>query len=281
MSRPPRRLWGMPQLCLLSWAFLLLACLSVVAADPAVSVPPAAGTELTPSMLLDELQQTAKAKQARLTQLRQQMQRLREESRRAKSEPDSSAVPPPADHEAAPPEPVESTPPAPHAEPGNLLPPGAEALLGGEHDLTTATEPIAPHAVQAPSEHGVEGEHASEIVVGTSINRLSLGDSLFATGQTELALQAYDAIDAVKLPTTERYWVQYQLANCHRRLGNIPEAEQRYRRLAELVDGGWCAAHARWWLDALETRTEMQRDLNAIRETLKTVEEQLNAAATR
>ena len=76
-------------------------------------------------------------------------------------------------------------------------------MLDGEHELTAAAESNVPHAVRATSGHGVEGEHASEVVVGTSVNRLSLGDSLFAgygvdPGQSyparlEAALRARDA----------------------------------------------------------------------------------------
>jgi hypothetical protein len=149
---------------------------------------------------------------------------------------------------------------------------------GDEHHAPAATDPAAaPDGEHGATTTGELPAQSAEAVTGTRINRLALADSLFATGQSDLALQAYSSIELSKLAAVDRYWIEYQIANCHRRLGDRTEAEQRYRKLAGLVDGGWCAAHARWWLDALATRTTLERDLGQIRLSLQTIEEQLNA----
>jgi len=264
-----------------------LAC-----SEPAWSAEPAAAaapeSELTPAALLDDLDSTAKAKQARLERLRQQMQQLREESRRVKPKTAPVPLPPaaaPAPHAAtdiptAKPADLESQ--TPHSDAA------ASDLTAPAHQHASPGDVPVPHPPDGDSRsghaHPVDHPHAKnsgEVVVGASINRLAFADSLFATGRTDLALQAYSAIELVKLPVIDRYWIEYQVANCHRRMGNMPEAEQRYRHLAGLVDAGWCAAHARWWLDALSSRAVMQRDLSQVRETMKSIEEQLNAAPTK
>lgn len=246
---------------------------------------PAEAQSLTPSVLLDDLDSTGRQKQALMERLRQQLLQLAEQ-RRATAGPRRN---PPS------PEPPEQTPhqsdshavPTPPDEPGF---PGVDPFHTehGDHDPghpaeshhgsapnpehTLAPPQLEEHRAADPAAHG---HNKPAEVPGTRINRLALGDSLFASGQSELALQAYKNIETTRLPATDRHWIAYQIANCHRRLGDIPEAERRYRRLAGAVDGGWCAAHARWWLDALATRTALQRDLSAIQGTLKTINEQL------
>lgn len=276
-----------------------------VAEEPAPAALPGAQSpaeaELTPSVLLDDLEAAARAKQARLERLRRQLLQLGEDSRRAASTAASPVVPaPPPEPAAHPPEDAGAAstadptrqdldahlaPPQPshgsdadpsgHA-PASMPPDASDAAEFGEDDVPDA-------AIAHDPADGGDNEQlpqTTEAVVGTRINRLALADSLFATGQAELALQAYGSIQLTKLSAVDRYWIEYQIANCHRRLGNTAEAEQRYRALAGLVDGGWCATHARWWLDAISTRTKLQQELTQIRQTLHSVEEQLNAGPT-
>jgi hypothetical protein len=222
-----------------------------------------AEAEFTPSVLLDELESTARAKQARMERLRQQLLRLGEASRQAAAaQAQCPPGPPPANVDPS------------HA-PGEAPTPPAD----GQTDVAASDAGAAAHDGHAfaPGDELAPVAVSTEAVPGTQIDRLALGDSLFATGQSDLALQAYSSIELKRLPAVDRYWIEYQIANCHRRLGNRAEAEQRYRRLAGLVDGGWCAAHARWWLDAMSTRTSLERDLEQVRMSLRTIEEQLNA----
>jgi TolA-binding protein len=261
--------------CSALMAGVLCTGVTALADEPAGTGQPAGAgaSEMSPSVLLDDLESGAREKQARLVRLRLQLQRLAEENRRAREQ----VQPPEPEPDAA-----KDTPP----------PPAPEADL---EPLMPELAPNDPHAVPAPpveepahpadAAHGDAAvppqsgaaAHTAETLAGASINRLALGDSLFGTGQTELALQAYSNIELTKVAAVDRYWIEYQIANCHRRLGNVPEAQQRYRKLAGLVDAGWCAGHARWWLDALATRSELQKNLEAVKHSLKSMEEQLNA----
>ena len=288
-----RRIAAVPCATLCVWTLA-----SSIAAGSDAPVPmepngPAAGSPqgdgITPSVLLDDLDSTARAKQARMERLRRQLLQLGEASRRAAEARATPTVP----------EPTEPDPPvvAPDVvnpsfvDDAHAVPPPADI---DPHSSEPATDEHAhpDHAGSEASPHGDEhGAHGhattevhtpsesenTEALTGARINRLALADSLFATGQSDLALQAYSNIELIKLPAAERYWIEYQIANCHRRLGNKPEAEQRYRRLAGLVDGGWCATHAKWWLDALATKAQLERDLGQIKLTLHAIEEQLDA----
>jgi hypothetical protein len=266
---------------------LLTACINAFGVDVMADEPATdPASDLTPARLIDDLESTGREKQARLNRIRLQLQKLADAQR--SNPPAAAAVPPPepVPHQEPPPVPqldahvAHPAPPQPdaHAVP---VPPEEH---GPEHHGNPAHKHDETHA---PAEHDAGSEHvapvdgpsaqATETLVGASIDRMALADSLFGNGQSDLALQAYSSIELLKQPVADRYWIEYQIANCHRRLGNLAEAEQRYRRLAGLVDAGWCAVHARWWLDALSTRAALQHDLDAIRTSLKTVENQLNA----
>lgn len=281
---------------------LIGACLSSMSvaamaneptADP-LHAAPLPADDLTPARLLDDLESTGREKQARLNRIRLQLQKLAEASR--STAPAGGPAVPPAP--PPPPPPLDEFPPAPqletnvHEARGPLTDPHAVPAPPDERHTpdhsTTPTARLVEHHSSAARDAGekliapADGHanplpHATETLAGASIDRIALADSLFGNGQSDLALQAYGSIDLLKQPVADRYWIEYQIANCHRRLGNLAEAQQRYRRLAGLVDAGWCAAHARWWLDALNTRETLQRDLSTISATLETVEEQLNA----
>ena len=118
-------------------------------------------------------------------------------------------------------------------------------------------------------------------VVDGPIDRLALADSLFATNEIEFALQMYEQVDRQQVTPDDQQWIDYQLAGCHRRLGNIAEAEQRYRRLAGMTDGGWYTSQSRWWLDAITARKALEADLLRVTTTIQSMEQQINAAPMR
>ena len=79
----------------------------------------------------------------------------------------------------------------------------------------------------------------------------------------------YGQIDLEPLSESERFWVSYQKACCHRRLGQIPEAQEIYRRLAGQKRGGWIARLSRWWLDQIDSRSELQLQISKYDTVLK------------
>ena len=104
-----------------------------------------------------------------------------------------------------------------------------------------------------------------------------MADNLFATGDASLALPIYEQIDTTGMATADSYWIEYQIASCHRRLRNDSEAEKRYRRLAGLSDGGWYSIQAKWWLDTLSARQALEADLQQITGTVQMLEQEIHA----
>jgi hypothetical protein len=196
-------------------------------------------------------------KAARLQQLQDQLRQLQRvmEQRRAPA-PAPAAVD------------TELTEPIPPAPEPTIPTVDAEP----QPPLSTVPAPMPMPTVPAP------GELFPAPLVDGPIDRLALADSLFATKDIEFALQMYAQIDPQSVTPDDQLWIEYQVAGCHRRLGNIAEAEQRYRRLAGMTEGGWYASQARWWLDALTARKALEADLLRVTNAIQTMEQQIDAA---
>lgn len=244
--------------------FALLLCAALlVPAGPAGAQQPApllpapasdsASRPVSPADLLNDIESVEGDKAERLDLLQNRLQQLRDLlKQRAQSEPPAAIDPP------------EPLPPAEEARPIPEPP---------EPDL----EPVPPvQSASTPEEPAPSDIFPTPVVEGP-IDRLSLADSLFASGETELALQIYNEVDAAPLAEEDRRWRDYQLAGCYRRLKDHAEAERRYRALAGLEDGGWYADQSRWWLDSLTARKKLETDLERVTQTIQAMEQQLNA----
>ena len=110
----------------------------------------------------------------------------------------------------------------------------------------------------------VKSPHTSmieNIVVDGPIDRLGLANNLFAVGQYPLALEMYQQTATADLTAQQHFWVEYQTANCLRRLGNPTEASNRYRKLAEHPEAGWLSQQAHWWVETLEKIRSLEQAL--------------------
>jgi tetratricopeptide (TPR) repeat protein len=109
------------------------------------------------------------------------------------------------------------------------------------------------------------------------VDLFSLANNLYATGEISLALQIYQRLLATNLRDTDRVWVTYQIANCHRHLGNGSEAERAYRQIAgEKSVPSWSAT-ARWWLDANNRTRQLQDMSQRLRTAIQELEGTKNA----
>jgi hypothetical protein len=108
------------------------------------------------------------------------------------------------------------------------------------------------------------------------VDRVSLADNLFGSGETELALRVYSEIGSVAVSVSDRLWVRYQLACCHRRLGNSSEAESTYREIANSPDAPALAASARWWLDTIQRRKRLEQRQQQLQQQLIVWEDYVN-----
>lgn len=106
-----------------------------------------------------------------------------------------------------------------------------------------------------------------------AIDPLSLADNLFGADDVPAALKIYQGLTPAKFSPGHRQWIRYQIASCHRRLGDVGTAEQEYRELAGTKTDDRIAAQARWWLDAIQKRKRLESGLKAAGEALNSSSE--------
>lgn len=165
----------------------------------------------------------------------------------------------------------------------------------GTPPAQSSPQPVAPQPVAPPSnsreatppfaidvtEPAVpEDLHPERIVVDGPVDRLGLADSLFATGQVSLALEMYSRLDIKSSPQDIQDWVAYQQASCHRRLGNLPEAEKRYRDVIAATQSGWLNDISRWWLKAISERKQLTDRTEKLKATLTALGSELEHELT-
>ncbi len=137
-----------------------------------------------------------------------------------------------------------------------------------------ADENISEKSPQAPIEPSANASLTEKVVVDGPIDRLGLANNLFAVGEYPLALEMYEQTTGPELSSQQQFWVQYQLANCLRRLGNPAEASNRYRKLASQPEAGWLSQHAHWWVETLESMRILEKALrdHSVEQSLKVIE---------
>lgn len=146
---------------------------------------------------------------------------------------------------------AERTAPAPVPVPAPAPVPVNEPLPN-DAEVAASLSP-SPSAVPHAESHTAPNASIMEnVVVDGPIDRLGLANNLFAAGQYPLALEMYQQASAEILPVHQAFWVEYQTANCIRRLGRRGEASLRYRKLASKPEAGWLCRQAQWWCETLE-----------------------------
>lgn len=145
------------------------------------------------------------------------------------------------------------------------------------------SRPLAPQAIPATSrpEAPVEPEHIldPQMIVEGTIDRFALATSLFGTGQVETCLDVLRHTDVSSLPREDQIWALYMQACCHRKCGRIDEARQWYRRILAEKDADWVGQLASWWLDAIDSKKQLQSDVDRLKETLTAWEEEIDHLA--
>ncbi len=124
-------------------------------------------------------------------------------------------------------------------------------------------------------------QQASQTPLDGPIDRLGLGDNLFALGEFGLALQTYQQIDQSALEREDTHWVQYQVAGCLRHLDKPSEAADQYRKLAADRTAGRLAVLARWWLDRMTDRAILEADLQKFQQQIDSLKGTLNVNSSK
>lgn len=141
-------------------------------------------------------------------------------------------------------------------------------------DENTSERNISEESPQAAIEPTANASLLEKVVVDGPIDRLGLANNLFAVGEYPLALEMYEQTTGPELSSQQKFWVQYQLANCLRRLGNPAEASNRYRKLASQPEAGWLSQQAHWWVETLENMRVLEKALqdHSVEQSLKVIE---------
>jgi len=176
----------------------------------------------------------------KLLDLRNEIHRLQEMLSRPASQAQNPAPPPPTEAARVPPQPL-----------ADVLP------------------DVPPVWDRVPRPSASAGKELVAVpITDEPVDRLGLADSLFATGEFQLALEIYTGLSATNRPSDQKVWAEHQTAACHRQLGNDVEAETHYRRIAGNDHAGFLAENARWWLTVMGQRRDAQGKYDRIKSTV-------------
>ena len=109
-----------------------------------------------------------------------------------------------------------------------------------------------------------------------AIDRQRMGNNLYAIGAHELALMNYEMMLRQPLGPDEAQWVQFQVANCQRHLGQLAQAQKAYRQVVGETSEEWLGQMSRWWLKELDDREQLQRRVAELDQIIKTLGQEVN-----
>ena len=213
----------------------------------------------------------------RVQRLRRQLDELNEMLSRPPVEPPviERMIPPFASESA----PAEAIPtPEPEApSPPPVEPPHTPAPMPTVHQPPHQPEPRPPEPSAPKSMLSATG-----LIKGlpvAAIDRVHVADNLFAAGEYVLASEIYEQVDRKAISDDESGWVEFQMANCSRRLGRIDDAKKRYRRVVSDPTLGWLQDMAKWRLDAIDERELLVKEHARLDAAIKQYSEVSHAAA--
>jgi tetratricopeptide (TPR) repeat protein len=136
-----------------------------------------------------------------------------------------------------------------------------------------------PETVNPKEQASTPPKYLGQTVVPSAVDPLELANSLFQTGNYELALKTYLAVaDKLDKPQ-DALWTEYFIASCRRILGDLPNAEKGYRGLVESRRPTRPVEAARWWLENVERRKNIESTINQIDSYLQGVTQELSPNA--
>lgn len=155
----------------------------------------------------------------------------------------------------------------------NLMPPAPPPLgdAGGTNPFRAGAPGVVPPNPSASEIHSgsLSALSIPVEILRSPIDHVALADNLYAAKSYGLALEAYQAAAKATGPAALRRWANFQVANCYRHLGQTGEAERQYRRVAGDRDAGQLTDYAKWWLQAMEQRTQLTSQINQLKTSLE------------
>lgn len=210
------------------------------------------------------IQQELRNAKKEAIEARRQAEKLLRDQEELAAEVPKQASEPPVDHHAPKPmgphfnhpladsHPTQSNPPAEGSQPADVTP-GSQGA-GGDHPLQAKADP----ADEAQPPPGLAVDPPPKAVTPAAVDRQSLADSLFGTGEYRLALATYRQLIREENGSAEKsIWLRFQTANCYRHLGELQRAETYYREVAADRRDVFISGMAKWWLEHLEERKKL------------------------
>ena len=148
------------------------------------------------------------------------------------------------------------TPEPPPEDPTAELP---DAAVQEPAPLPAPAQTGPPNPSKSPGKGGLRG------VGEEPVDAAALAEVLFRAGNYAGALQAYQMIDADGQWPDDRLGVQYMTATCLRKLGRLQEAETTFREVANAKSMSPFVDFARWQLNAMQWRKQIQVELEDLR----------------
>ncbi len=170
----------------------------------------------------------------------------------------------------------------PTAEPETTIGP-PEPVAADTAPETEPAETAADNEQQDPEQPHTEeqlrllGEGEGTLVDGP-VDRVALADNLYRMGEFTLAQEMYSRVRMEQQTADQQFWVQFQIASCLRRRGDLAAAKKRLRVLAGQEEAGWLAKTSHWWLDAIDDRTELEQQLAETRRVLDSHKDRRHAS---
>gem|GEM_PF-6843528 len=126
----------------------------------------------------------------------------------------------------------------------------------------SAKLPEVPKQNEGTKKEGMQ----SEAVTDAPVDPLALAQSLFRAGDYAAALDAYRKLDKEDQKLEDRITIQYMMACCLRKLGQVDKASLLYREVANSSGNEFVVENAQWYLRAMKERRELEAQLEELRQ---------------
>ncbi len=111
-------------------------------------------------------------------------------------------------------------------------------------------------------------EESEKVVVNDEeeeiIHPFEIAENLYKLGEYQTALDIYRLIIKNDVSKEKEMWISYQMANCYRMLSLYDEAVEVYSEMQEVYEGTYWAKQAKWHIQDIEWRAEVEKELERV-----------------
>lgn len=111
---------------------------------------------------------------------------------------------------------------------------------------------------------GINQDWEGVPITSSPVNSFELANSLFLTRHYSQALRSYEELLSTNTDGIDQAWLRLLTGHCYRILGDGPAAERLYREVTSIKPPGYPHDHARWYLNHLSRRKQIESELEQI-----------------